>query len=91
MAIAIAQTLTAQSAIGGDTNPDNVEEQDRSDSANLYKTLTEEVIPKFYNRDAQGIPREWLAMVRRAMATLVIKYSTSRMVKEYTQKYYLAK
>jgi starch phosphorylase len=78
-------------AIGADSHPDNIQEQDRQDSANLYKTLTEEVIPKFYNRDAQGIPREWLAMVRRSMRTLVVKYSTSRMVKEYTEKYYLTK
>src|SRR5262249_24468952 len=78
-------------AIGDDSHPDDIEEQDRQDSENLYKTLTEDVIPKFYNRDAQGIPREWLTMVRRAMATLVIKYSTNRMVQEYTQKYYLKK
>ncbi len=75
-------------AIGDDSHPDNVEEQDRQDSANLYKTLTEQVIPKFYNRDAQGIPREWLKMVRRAMMTLAAKYSTSRMVQDYTEKYY---
>jgi starch phosphorylase len=76
-------------AIGDDTHPDNIEEQDRRDSANLYRVLTEEVIPKFFNRDAQGIPREWLKMVRRAMVTLTVKYSTSRMVKDYTEKYYL--
>ncbi len=78
-------------AIGDDSHPAEIEEQDRRDSENLYKTLTEEVIPKFYNRDAQGIPREWLTMVRRAMKTLAVKYSTSRMVKDYTEKYYLAK
>ena len=41
-------------AIGGDDQPDSVEEQDRRDSENLYRVLTEEVIPCFYNRDAQG-------------------------------------
>jgi starch phosphorylase len=76
-------------AIGDDTHPADVEEQDRRDSANLYKTLTEEVIPKFYNRDANGIPREWIAMIRRAMVTLVAKFSTSRMVRDYAEKYYL--
>ena len=44
-------------AIGEDAHADSVEEQDRVDSANLYKVLTEEVIPLFYQRDAQGIPR----------------------------------
>ena len=78
-------------AIGDDTHPDHIEEQDRRDSANLYRVLTEEVIPKFYNRDANGIPRQWIALIRRAMVTLVAKFSTSRMVKEYAERYYLPK
>ncbi len=78
-------------AIGDDSHPVSIEEQDRRDSANLYKALTEEVIPCFFNRDAQGIPREWLKKVRRAMATLVPQFSTWRMVQEYTEKYYLTK
>mgnify|MGYP002402553847 CR=1 FL=1 len=78
-------------AIGDDSNSPNVEEQDRVDSANLYKMLTEKVIPTFYDRDANGIPRKWIQMIRRAMATLVVQYSTDRMVKEYTRKYYLTK
>ena len=77
-------------AIGNDTHPTNIEEQDRRDSANLFKALTEEVIPCFYNRDAQGIPRQWIQRIRRAMATLVAQYSTDRMVREYVEKYYLA-
>ncbi len=78
-------------AIGDDTHPNNVDEQDRRDSENLFRVLTEEVIPTFYARDAQGVPRQWIAKIRRAMATLVPKYNTWRMVQEYTQKYYLAK
>jgi starch phosphorylase len=68
-----------------------VEEQDREDSANLYKALTTEVIPLFYKRDAQGVPRQWIQRVRRAMTTLVPQFTTSRMVKEYTDKYYAPK
>jgi starch phosphorylase len=76
-------------AIGDDTHPSSIEEQDRRDSANLYKTLTEQVIPAFFNRDESGIPRRWVAMIRRAMVTLVPEYNTWRMVQEYTRKYYL--
>ncbi|MCX8091577.1 MAG: alpha-glucan family phosphorylase [Verrucomicrobiae bacterium] len=76
-------------AIGDDSHPDSVEEQDRRDAANLYRVLTEEVIPCFYNRDAHGIPREWIKKIRRAMVTLVPRFNTWRMVQEYTQKYYL--
>jgi starch phosphorylase len=78
-------------AIGDDSHPDSIEEQDRRDAANLYRVLTEEVIPCFYNRDDQGIPREWIQKIRRAMVTLVPKYNTWRMVREYAEEYYLAK
>jgi len=76
-------------AIGADSHPASIEEQDRQDSASLFKVLTEQVIPTFYNRDESGLPRQWLQMVRRAMVTLVPQYNTWRMVQEYTQKYYL--
>lgn len=76
-------------AIGGDSHPDSIEEQDRLDSENLYRTLTEEVIPSFYARDAQGVPRRWIGKIRHAMATLVPQFNTWRMVQEYTNKYYI--
>jgi starch phosphorylase len=78
-------------AISEDAHADSVEQQDRVDSANLYKVLTEEVIPLFYQRDAQGIPRQWIQRIRRAMVTLVPQFTTARMVREYTEKYYLPK
>ena len=78
-------------AIGEDAHADAVEEQDRVDSANLYRTLTEQVIPLFYNRDSQGIPRQWIQRIRRAMVTLVPQFTTARMVKEYAENYYLKK
>ena len=78
-------------AIGDDSNPENIEEQDRQDSENLYKTLTEEIVPCFFDRDATGIPRQWIQKIRRAMATLVPQFNTWRMVQEYARKYYLTK
>jgi starch phosphorylase len=76
-------------AIGEDSHPASIEEQDRQDAANLYRTLTEEVIPMFFKRDENGVPREWIQRIRRAMVTLVPKYNTWRMVQDYTEKYYL--
>jgi starch phosphorylase len=76
-------------AIGDDSHPDSIEEQDRRDSANLYRVLTEEVIPTFYARDAQGVPRKWISKIRNAMVTLVPQFSTWRMVQEYANKYYI--
>ena len=78
-------------AIGKDSHPDKIEEQDRVDSANLYQTLTEQVVPMFFERDAQSIPRKWIQRIRRTMVTLVPQFTTDRMVKEYTQKYYQAR
>src|ERR1043166_5958860 len=78
-------------AIGEDSHADSVEEQDRTDSANLYLALTKQVIPCFFDRDANGIPRQWIQKIRRAMVTLVPQYNTWRMVQEYTRKYYLTK
>ncbi len=78
-------------SIGDDTHPDNIEAQDKQDSTNLYKALTEEVIPSFYNRDASGIPRQWIQRIRRAMVTLVPQYGTWRMVQDYANKYYIQK
>jgi len=75
-------------AIGIDSHPDSIEEQDRLDSENLLRVLRDEVIPCFYDRDAQGIPRRWIQRIRRSMATLVPQFNTWRMVQEYTQKYY---
>jgi starch phosphorylase len=78
-------------AIGDDSHPENIEEQDRRDSENLYRALTEEVIPCFFERDAQGIPRQWIQKIRRAMTTPAPQFNTWRMVQEYTTKYYAPK
>jgi glycogen phosphorylase len=74
--------------IGPDSQPSSIAEQDRVDSENLYQTLTTQVVPEFFNRDAAGIPRQWIQRIRRAMATLAPQYSTWRMVQEYTDRYY---
>ena len=76
-------------AIGDDSHPGSVEEQDRLDSYNLCTVLGEEVIPCFYDRDSRGIPRRWIEKIRRSMATMLPRFTTWRMVQEYVQKYYL--
>ncbi len=78
-------------AIGDDSHPASIEEQDRLDSENLFKALTQQVIPTFYDRDSNGIPKKWIQMIRRAMVTLVPQFSTWRMVQDYSNKYYTTK
>jgi starch phosphorylase len=76
-------------AIGDDSHPPTIEEQDKLDNANLLRVLSEEVVPCFYDRDERGIPRRWVAKIRRSMATMLPKFTTWRMVQEYVLKYYL--
>jgi len=72
-----------------DSHPNSIEEQDRLDAANLYETLTEEVIPMFFERDANGVPRRWVQRIPPCDETLVPQFNTWRMVQDYTQKYYV--
>jgi len=77
--------------IGDDSNDADLETQDERDFESLLKLLAESVIPEFYDRDAQGLPRIWLKRIRNAMQTLLSQFSTDRMVGEYAQKYYVNK
>ena len=51
--------------------------------------LENEIIPEFYDRDADGIPRRWVARVRESMARLTPQFSTNRMMNDYLVRYYL--
>ena len=75
-------------AIGGGAHHGE-EEQDALDAEALYAMLERQVAPEFYDRDAEGIPRAWLARIRRSMAVLAPRYSSTRMVHEYITKAYL--
>jgi len=76
-------------AIGGrETNPDEAA-QDWSDALDLYRLLEDDVIPRYYERGADGIPLRWLEVMRRAMATSLWQFSTTRMLHEYTERLYL--
>ena len=76
--------------IGAAAGPDNSPEQcDYDDAESLYSLLEEEVVPLYFARDAQGLPAQWLHMVRRSLQSLVARYSSQRMVSDYMQDYYL--
>lgn len=76
-------------ALGDGKEHDDILAQDAADAEALYDLLENEVIPEFYNRDAQGIPTRWVARMRHSMARLTPRYSTSRAVREYTEQHYL--
>ena len=64
-------------------------EWDGRDAGQLYTMLEEEVVPAFFERDASGLPRRWIAMMRSSMATLAPRYSSVRMLQEYIERAYL--
>ncbi|HEX8891652.1 MAG TPA: alpha-glucan family phosphorylase [Pyrinomonadaceae bacterium] len=77
-------------AIGGEAAP--LEENaniDEADAESLYRTLEEEVVPAYYERDSHGLPRRWVGMMRRSIETLVPTFNSDRMVEEYARKIYL--
>jgi starch phosphorylase len=76
-------------AIGGrEMNPDEGA-QDWADAQDLYRLLEEEIIPAYYDRDANGIPKRWLEVARRSMSSTLWRFSTTRMLHEYTERLYL--
>ena len=76
-------------AIGiGQTHSDPTVQDDR-DHAALMETLTKQVIPLFYDRDAGGLPRAWIARQKHAMRTLGWRFNADRMVMDYVQHGYL--
>ncbi len=76
-------------AIGGrETNPDEAA-QDWSDAEDLYRILEQEVIPSYYERDANGLPTAWLGWMQRSMAKAIWRFSSTRMLHEYAEQMYL--
>jgi len=61
---------------------------DHLDADSMYRVLSEEVIPTFYERDPDGIPRRWIAMMKRSIEILVPRFSSDRMVAEYVERIY---
>ena len=77
-------------AIGGlNELPDaEMAQIDRLDADSMYRVMSEELIPAFYERDAEGIPRRWIAMMKRSIETLVPRFSSDRMVADYVERIY---
>jgi starch phosphorylase len=62
---------------------------DVADAETLYGLLEREVVPEFYSRNEKGIPARWVAKMRESMARLTPRFSTNRVVRQYTDNYYL--
>ncbi|MCX5770473.1 MAG: alpha-glucan family phosphorylase [Candidatus Hydrogenedentes bacterium] len=64
-------------------------EQDQVESEALYEILEKEVVPMFYDRGRDGLPRDWIHMMKTAIRTICPVFNTNRMVQEYANRFYI--
>jgi glycogen phosphorylase len=76
-------------AIGKGTSHADDKVTDKRDADNLYTTLENEVIPTFYERDRDGLPRKWIQMMMNSISTCAWRFSSHRMVMDYTRLSYV--
>jgi starch phosphorylase len=75
--------------IGGGRTHSNLDVHDRRDGEDLYRVLRDEVIPLYYQRDRDGLPRGWIRRMKRTIRTLGWRFNADRMVMDYTLKCYV--
>jgi starch phosphorylase len=76
-------------AIGDDVEAYDPREEDKSDAEALYRLLEEEVVPLYYQRNMRGVPHGWMRMVKEAISSIVPRFCTRRMLKEYIEQMYI--
>jgi starch phosphorylase len=65
------------------------QDPDESDIEHLFALLEHEVVPRFYDRDARGIPVQWVTMMKHAIRTAGERFTARRMLRQYVDEYYL--
>ena len=76
-------------AIGRGRTHLNMDVHDQRDGADLYRVLRDEVIPLYFQRDRDGLPRQWIQRMKRTIKTLGWRFNADRMVMDYCQKCYV--
>jgi glycogen phosphorylase len=76
-------------AIGRDGEAISQEAQDEEDAEDLYQKLESEIIPLYYARDPKEVSHGWLRLIKESMKTIIPRFSTRRMVKEYVDRLYV--
>ena len=76
-------------AIGKGRSHVSDEITDQRDAESLYDVLEKQVIPIYYNRDIDGLPRQWIRMMMNSIASLAWRFSADRMVMDYTRTCYV--
>jgi starch phosphorylase len=76
-------------AIGRGETHTSTDVHDRRDGESLLRTLRDEVVPMYYDRDRDGLPRAWIARMKHAIRTLGWRFSADRMVMDYVRETYI--
>ncbi len=77
-------------AIGRGEKYETQEYQDQVEAAALYDLLESEIVPAFYERNLDGLPRRWIGYMKSSIGTLSYSFNAQRMVKDYTTDFYTA-
>ena len=79
-------------AIGNEASHEikNPEIQDAEDAEYLYSVLEQQVLPMFNNRGQDGLPHEWIKMIRSSIRSLTYQFSAHRMILDYVNQLYHA-
>ena len=75
--------------IGTNAEYESYEAQDQADSQSMYRTLEEKIIPTYYDKDRNGMSKKWIEIMKNSIITTGGKYSTARMLVDYTNQLYM--
>ena len=75
--------------IGKNSDYENYEVQDSFDSESLYNTLENKIVPIYYDKNIDGISNKWVEIMKNSIISNGAKFSMSRMLTEYTNKFYM--
>lgn len=74
---------------GEEYDADNWEHQDYIEAQAMYNVLEQDIVPTFYTRTQDGLPRDWMHKVKASMKSLAPFFNTRRMVREYAEVFYM--
>jgi starch phosphorylase len=75
--------------IGNRADASGAGKEDETDAESLYRLLEEKIVPLYYNRDVNGVPHDWINMVKESIVSIVPVFCARRMLKEYTERMYV--
>ena len=62
--------------------------QNELDAEMIYRTIEEEIVPRYYNRGEDGIPHEWVGSIKSCVADIASNFTTNRMITDYEDRFY---